>query len=103
MYEDGSSFMVRKPCGCVVAVMAKSLLTQKKMIELLAGYPNGLIFQYVDDDFVNDSDWNFISKCTHKETPNDFLQDIGVDAERLNQYSVGDRMAIREAVKSELA
>jgi hypothetical protein len=99
---EGNSFMVRKSCGCVVCLMHESYMTRKKMVELLAEFPSGLTFQYVGDDYIHDGDWNWASNCTHKETPTEFLKDIDIDVERLNQYSMGDRMAIRDALSGVL-
>lgn len=99
---DASNFMICKPCGCVVAVMIEPMFNRKEMIRLLKDFPDGLIVRYVDDEYIHTGEWITASSCPHtrKEPPVEFLADIGIDAERLNQISAGDRLAIRDALKA---
>lgn len=102
MIGEASNFMICKPCGCVVAVMIETMFNRKEMARLLKDFPDGLIVRYVDDDYIHTGEWITAGSCPHRgrETPGEFLTDIGIDAGRINQVSVGDRMVIRDALKA---
>lgn len=98
---DASNFMICKPCGCVVAVMIETMFNRNEMARLLKEFPGGLIVRYVDDDYIHTGEWITARSCPHgrRETAAEFLADLGIDAEQLHHISVGERMAMRDALK----